>query len=134
VAALAVSPQKLLIDAAVKGGVKRIISSNIGCDFKNPKAHALPVYAAKVEIENCLKSRQKKMFNGQLLDWGLRNGMFFNFKKKADIYDRRDQLISASRLVTAGEVVWRILTHPRETADRPIWVKDIDVFQIRRLN
>lgn len=56
--------------------------------------------------------------------------MFINFKeRKAEIYDGGDQLISASRLSTAGKAVRRVLTHPRETADRAIFVKDIDVSQ-----
>lgn len=56
--------------------------------------------------------------------------MFINFKdRKAEIYDGGDQLISASRLSTAGKAVRRVLTHPRETADRAIFVKDIDITQ-----
>jgi hypothetical protein len=108
-----------------------------GCNLHNSHAKALPVYANKVEIEHHLDHLAVKgstsytlIFNGPFLDWGLRSGMFINFKdRKAEIYDGGDQLISVSRLSTAGKVVRRVLTHPRETADRAIFVKDIDVSQ-----
>jgi hypothetical protein len=137
VATLAVPSQRLLIDAAVKAGVKRVIPSEFGCDLKNPKNRALPVYAAKVEIETYLNELAEKglisytlVYNGPFLDWGLRNGFFLNFnERKADIYDGGDNLFSVSRLATAGKAVRRILTHPRETADRAVWVKDMDISQ-----
>jgi len=137
VASLAVPSQMLLIDAAVQAGVKRIIPSEFGCNLHNTKARALPVYANKVHIEEYLDELALKgltsytlIFNGPFLDWGLRSGTFINFKeRKAEIYDGGDQLISTSRLSTAGKAVRRVLTHPRETADRAVFVKDIDVSQ-----
>jgi len=136
-ASLAVPSQRMLIDAAVKVGVKRIIPSEFGCNLHNAKTRTLPVYASKVAIEEYLDELAVKglvsytlVFNGPFLDWGLRNGMFFNFKeRKAELYDGGDQLFSTSRLSTAGKAVRRILTHLRETADRAVWVKDIDVSQ-----
>ncbi|PBP22650.1 NAD(P)-binding protein, partial [Diplocarpon rosae] len=137
VASPVVSVQRLLIDAAVKAGVKRVIPSEFGNDTKNAETRKLPVYAAKVEIEEYLDTLAVKgaisytlLYNGPFLDWGLRNGIFFNFKeRKADIYDGGDQKFSTSRLSTVGKAVRRILTHPRETSDRAIRVKDIDVSQ-----
>jgi nucleoside-diphosphate-sugar epimerase len=137
VASLAVLSQRLLIDAAVQAGVKRIIPSEFGCDLKNPKARALPVYANKVRIEEYLKELAIKgatsytlIFTGAFLDYGLRHGNFLNFQeRKAEIYDGGDQLFSTSRLATVGKAVRRVLTHPRETADRAVWVKDIDISQ-----
>ncbi|KAF4630869.1 hypothetical protein G7Y89_g7262 [Cudoniella acicularis] len=134
---LAVGNQKQLIDAAVKAGVKRIIPSEFGCDLHNEKTRALPVYAGKVEIEKYLDDLAVKgftsytlIFTGPFLDGGLRNGLFFNFKeRKAEIFDGGERLISASRLSTIGKAIRRVLTHPRETADRAVWVKDIDVSQ-----
>ncbi len=70
------------------------------------------------------------IYTGPFLDYGLRSGTFIDFKgRKAEIYDGGNQLISTTRLSTAGKAVRRILTHPRETADRAIFVKDIDVSQ-----
>jgi hypothetical protein len=134
---LAVPTQKLLIDAAVNAGVKRIIPSEFGCNLHYDKARTLPVYAAKVEIENYLDELAVKglvsytlVFTEPFLDWGLRNGAFFNFKeRKAELYDGGDQLFSTSRLSTAGKAVRSILTNPLETADRAVWVKDADVSQ-----
>lgn len=109
---------------------------------KIPKHVTIVVYAAKVEIENHLNELAVKgvvsytlVSNAPFLDWELRNGMFFDFKeKKADIYDGGDQLISPSGLTAAENAVRRILTHPRETADWEIRVKDIDISQKRLLN
>jgi CRISPR/Cas system CMR-associated protein Cmr3 (group 5 of RAMP superfamily) len=137
VAEQAIPDQRLLIDAAVKAGVKRVLPSEFGCDLKNPKARALPCFVGKVQIEQYLDELAIKgaisytlVFTGVFLDMGLRNGLFFDFKgRKADIFDGGDQLISSSRLTTAGKAVRRILTHPRETADRAVWVKDIDISQ-----
>ncbi|PVH88306.1 NAD(P)-binding protein [Cadophora sp. DSE1049] len=137
IATLAISSQKRLIDAAVKAGVKRVIPSEFGCDLKNPQTRTLPVYAAKVEMEEYLDALAVKgvlsytlVYNGPFLDWGLRNGLYLNFKeRKAEIYDGGDQLFSTSRLSTVGKAVRRILTHPRETADRAVWIKDIDLSQ-----
>lgn len=117
--------------------MKRIIPSEFGVDLTNPKARALPVYAGKVEIQDYLKDLTAKnltsytlIFNGPFLDSGLAGGLFFNFKeRKAEIYDGGDQLLSVSRLATVGKAVRRVLTHPRETADRAIRVRDIDTSQ-----
>lgn len=122
---LAVAKQKLLIDAAVKAGVKRIIPSEFGCDLFNPKVRELPVFTGKVEIEKYLAELAEKglvsytlVFNGLFLDWGLKKGIFFNFKDRtAELYDGGEVLISTTRLATAAKAVRRILTHPRETAE-----------------
>lgn len=95
------------------------------------------MYANKVQIEEYLDELAVKgltsytlIFTGPFLDWGLRNGMFLDFNgRKAEIYDGGDQLISTSRLSTAGKAVRRVLTHPRETADRAVFVKDMDITQ-----
>lgn len=137
VALKAVPSQRLLIDAAVKAGVKRVIPSEFGADLKNAKSRALPCFAGKVEIEKYLDELAVRglmsytlLFTGPFIDMCLREGLFFDFKgRTANLYDGGHQLISMSRLSTAGKAVRRILTHPRETADRAIWVKDIDVSQ-----
>ncbi len=97
----------------------------------------MPFSSNKVQIEHHLDELARKgltsytlIFNGPFLDWGLRQGIFLSFKeRKVEIYDGGNQPISASRLSTAGKAVRRVLTHPRETADRAIFVKDIDVTQ-----
>lgn len=138
----AVQKQKLLIDAAVKSGVKRIIPSEFGCDLYDQKLRALPVHNAKVEIQKYLAALAETgptsytlVFTGPFIDLGLKNGMFFNFKeRKAELYDGGEELISMTRLPTAGKAVRRILTHPRETADRAVRVKDIDLTQRQLLD
>ncbi|RDW63269.1 hypothetical protein BP6252_10814 [Coleophoma cylindrospora] len=137
----AILEQRLLIDAAVTAGVKRFIPSEFGCDLKNAKARALPVFTSKVNIEDYLRELAEKgvisytlIYNGPFLDMGLEYSMFLNFKdRKAEIYDGGDQEFSCIRLATAGKIVRRVLTHPRETADRAVWVKEIDISQNKLL-
>jgi hypothetical protein len=111
--------------------------ARFGSNLHNPNVKAMPFYSNKVQIEHHLDELARKgltsytlIFTGPFIDWDLRQGLFLNFKeRKAEIYDGGNQLISTSRLSTAGKAVRRVLTHPRETADRAIFVKDIDVTQ-----
>jgi len=136
-ASLATASQRLLVDAAVAAGVKRILPSEFGNNLKNPKTRELPVYAQKIKIEEYLDqlAREGKIsytlvISGPFLDWGLKNEMFLDFaNRKIKRFDGGDILFSTSRLTTVGKAVRRILTHPRETADRAVYVKDIDVTQ-----
>lgn len=133
----AIFSEHLLIDAAAKSHVKRIIPSQYGCNLHNSKIRQLPVFAQKVDIEEKLIDLAKSgctsytlLFNGPLLDWGLENGTFFDFKnKKVELYDGGEVVISTTLLSSVGKAVRRILTHPRETADRAVWIKDIDITQ-----
>jgi len=129
--------QKLLIDASIKAGVKRFIPSEFGCDLHNAKVRALPLFAGKVATEEYLDEQAQKgtisytlIYTGPFLDWGLRNKLLLNFDdRRIDLYDGGEHQFSTSRLSTVGKAVRRVLTHPRETADRAIRVKDIDVSQ-----
>ncbi|EKD15577.1 hypothetical protein MBM_06205 [Drepanopeziza brunnea f. sp. 'multigermtubi' MB_m1] len=140
-ASQAVATQKVLIDAAVKAGDKRFLPSEFGVDLRNP-GQSSSVYAAKVEIEEYLDALAVKteisytllynglVYNGPFLDWVLRNEMLLNFKeRKAEIYNGGDQFFSTTRLSNVGKAVRGILTHPRETADRAIRVRDTDISQ-----
>ncbi|KAK1856546.1 oxidoreductase [Colletotrichum chrysophilum] len=49
--------------------------------------------------------------------------------KKAVLRDGGNVLFSASRLSTVGQAVVGVLSHPSETANKAVYVKDIDVTQ-----
>jgi uncharacterized protein YbjT (DUF2867 family) len=54
-----VSIQKVFIDAAIKAGVKRFLSSEFGCDTSNPKVLEIsPFLRGKREIVEYLQSRE----------------------------------------------------------------------------
>lgn len=56
-------------------------------------------------------------------------GKFF-CHRSLKVYGRNKWPIPrSSRLTTVGKAVRRVLTHPRETADRAVWVKDLGVTQ-----
>ncbi|KAK0125668.1 hypothetical protein ONS95_000329 [Cadophora gregata] len=137
-AAVALSDQKLLIDAAISAGVQRFLPSEFGSDLDNPKARTLPVYHGKVEIEEYLVEKAKSnpdfsytiVRNGFFLDWGLQVGFIINLKdSKPTIFGSGDQEISTTSLPTVGKAVVGVLTRPAETANKVVYVEEAAVSQ-----
>lgn len=67
---------KLLIDAAIKAGVKRFIPSEFGSDTSEPKVvEKTPIFAGKHELAEYLQSKEASG-----LSWtGIVNGSFFDW-------------------------------------------------------
>lgn len=141
--ALALSDQTRLIDAAIAAGVQRFLPSEFGSDLANPKARALPVYAAKVEVEEYLEDKAKStpkfsytiVRNGFFLDWGLQVGFIVNGKDfKPTIYGSGDQEFSATSLAAVGQAVVGVFSHPADTANRVVYVEQIALTQNKILS
>lgn len=137
-ASLALDTQKLLIDACISTGVKRFIPSEFGSDTTNPLTAKLPVFASKVAIQQYLASKVAEspnfsytlVVNGAFLDWGLEVGFLVDVKgHKANLKDGGDVVFSTTTLASIGQGVVGILTHPDETANRPVFIKNIDTTQ-----
>ena len=70
-----VSKEELIVDAAIKAGVKYYIPSEFGHDTTDPKVlELLPIFKAKTEITKKLVSHEAKMgwtaiVTGLFLDW-----------------------------------------------------------------
>ncbi|KAK2770931.1 oxidoreductase [Colletotrichum kahawae] len=110
--------QKALVNASVAAGVKRFLPSEFGSSTENPKAHSNPAFTYSL------------LFCGPFLDWGLSSGMLVDIKnKRAVLRDGGNVLFSTSRLSTVGQAVVGVLSHPSETANRAVYVKDIDATQ-----
>ncbi|KPM35806.1 hypothetical protein AK830_g10782 [Neonectria ditissima] len=133
-----VDNQKILIDAAVAAGVQRFIPSEFGSNLLNPKVAAIPIFAPKLQIQEYLKAQVTKtpslsytlVYPGAFLDWGLATGMLVNLKaKSATLRDGGDAPFSVSRLSTVGQAVVGIFLHLQETANKAVYVKDIDTTQ-----
>ncbi|KAM0329872.1 hypothetical protein ACHAQA_004037 [Verticillium albo-atrum] len=133
-----VGQQKTLIDSASTAGVKRFIPSEFGSNSLNPKVAAIPIFSAKIQVQDLLKAKVKEnpgfsytlVFPGTFLDWALSVGMLVDVKgKSATLWDGGDVLFSGSRLSTVSQAVVGVLDHPEETANRAVSVKDIDVTQ-----
>ena len=68
--------------------------------------------------------------NDAYLDWGLEQNFLLNWKEgKPEIYDGGNVLFSATTLSSVGQAIVGVLTHPGETRDRYVYVKDIDLTQ-----
>ena len=130
--------QSVLVDAAVAAGVKRFLPSDFGCDMGNAKAGALPIYKNKVTIHKKLReaAATKPDFtytlvcNNAFLDWGLQKNFLLNWKDtKPKIFDGGNTVFSATTLDSVGQAVVGVLSHPEETKNRFVYVKDIDISQ-----
>lgn len=138
VGAAGLTSQSVAIEAAVAAGVKRFLPSDFGCDMSKPKASALPVYGKKVTIHKQLReaAASKPDFtfslvcNNAFLDWGLERNILLNWKEaKPKLFDGGENLFSATTLETVGNAVVGVLSHPEETKNRFVYVKDIDITQ-----
>ncbi|KFY27152.1 hypothetical protein V493_03684 [Pseudogymnoascus sp. VKM F-4281 (FW-2241)] len=126
-----------LLDAAIAAGVSRFIPSDFGCDTHNELAKGLPVYAKKLEVQVAVAERAAKglieytqVINGPFLDWGFTNGFLAGLgKKTAKLIDGGDVVISGTTREHIGTALVGVLTHPEETKNRAVYVKNADVTQ-----
>lgn len=130
--------QGILVAAAAAANVKRFIPSDYGCDLANAKTAALPVFKLKIATHKALReaAAAKHDFtytlvcNNAFLDWGLEKNFLLNWKEsKPKLFDGGKRVFSAATLDTVGQAVVGVLTHPEETKNRFVYVKDIDVSQ-----
>jgi hypothetical protein len=128
----ALAGQNIMIDAAIAVGVKLFVPSEFGSDVSNPLARALPVYGAKVAVEEYLKQKAATgaiayvfLYSGAFLDWGLQVGFLQNTTgRQAKLFDGGDCKFSASTLATVGIALTRVLQKFEETKNRVVYVHD----------
>ena len=132
--------QRILIAAAAAANVKRFLPSDFGSDLANPQAAALPVFKAKIATHAALReaaaARPDGTFtytlvcNSAFLDWGLEKSFLIDWKEgKPKLFDGGEKRFSATTLDSVGQAVVGVLTHPAETKNRFVYVKDMDVSQ-----
>ena len=130
--------QGVLVEAAVAANVKRFLPSDFGSDMANPKTSVLPVFKSKAAIHKALReaAAAKPDFtftlvcNNAFLDWGLQMNLLLNWKdSKPKLFDGGKNVFSATTLESIGQAVFGVLSHPDETKNRFVYVKDIDVSQ-----
>lgn len=130
----AMDTQLLLIEAAVKAGVRRFIPSEFSANIGNPKAAALPVYHSKVKVHDVLRQTAEEnqnftyslIRNGPFLDWSLAFGFFLNMKGgETPLYDGGDRPFSTTTLSTVGKAVVEVLCHFEDTKNRVVFVQDL---------
>ncbi|MCJ1424704.1 hypothetical protein MMC29_002592 [Sticta canariensis] len=130
--------QTILVEAAVAANVTRFLPSDFGSDLANPKTGALPVFKFKIETHKALReaAATKPEFTYTLvctnafLDWGLQMNILLNWKdSKPKLFDGGKNVFSATTLDTVAQAVVGVLSHPEETKNRFVYVKDIDISQ-----
>ncbi|KAF7958461.1 hypothetical protein EAE96_002008 [Botrytis aclada] len=136
----AIPTQKLLIDACIQAHVHRFLPSEYSYDFCSPtmQQHSPthPVFTQKIAIEAYLKEQATHtslsytlLFSNPILEPSLQNNLFFDIQTRTATLkpQSKSASISLTTLPSLSKAVRRILTHPRETANRSIRIKDIDI-------
>ncbi|RFU82039.1 oxidoreductase [Trichoderma arundinaceum] len=133
--------QKRLIDASIAAGIKRFLPSEFGSNLDNELTAKLPVFEAKVEVQNYLREKAKTtpltytlVYSGPFLDWGL--DFQFIFKSagsKPVLYDGGNTVFSTSTLDTVSDAVISILAKPEETKNRSVRFQSVAISQTKIL-
>lgn len=145
-----VDSQKKLIDAAFKGGVKRVMPAEFGsCDSADDKTNEiLPLMKGKKDVRDYLLEVQRKerrgaerltwtsLVTGHFFDYGLTCGLLkFDVKgRKAYILDGGNIKFSGSNLDFIGKAVIKILEKPQETENKLLYVHSHHVTQLEVLD
>lgn len=145
-----VEAQKKLIDAAFKGGVKRVMPAEFGsCDSADDKTNEiLPLMKGKKDVRDYLMQVQERdrqgadkltwtsLVTGHFFDYGLTCGLLkFDVKgRKAYILDGGNIKFSGSNLDFIGKAVIGILEKPKETANKLLYVHSNYVTQLELLD
>lgn len=122
--------------------MKRFLPSDFGADLANPKTAALPIFGYKIATHKVLRQAADTnshftyslVVNGAFLDWGLKQNFLLNWNEsQPKLFDGGNNPFSATTLDTVGQAVIGILTHPDETKNRFVYVKEINITQIQLL-
>ena len=142
--------QRKLIDAAFKGGVKRVMPADFGsCDSADEKTNEiLPLMKGKKSIRDYLIELEKKerdgqrgkltwtsLINAHFFDWGLGGGLMkFDVRgRKAYILDGGNIKFSASTLPFISDAVVKILEKPKETENKLLYIHSLHATQLEVL-
>lgn len=134
--------QLILIDAAIAAGVQRFLPSEFGSDLDVPSVRALPVFAAKVKVQDAVIAKAKAnpsftytfVYNAAFLDWGIEYGFLLQFAKKNTlIVEDGNSEFSATTVDTIADAVVGIAKHPEETKNRVVRIEDIVTSQNKLL-
>ncbi|KAL6707130.1 hypothetical protein ACN47E_004677 [Coniothyrium glycines] len=145
-----IDSQKKLIDAAFKGGIKRVMPADFGsCDSADTDTNnMLPLMEGKKLVRDYLVSIEGEergdgtkmtwtsLITGHFFDWGLTNGLlkFDVATRKAYILDGGNIKFSNSNLDFIAKAVVRVLERPVETENRLLYVHSVHCTQLELLD
>ncbi|KAG9502160.1 hypothetical protein J7337_004985 [Fusarium musae] len=130
--------QKLLVDAAVKAGVKFFVPSEFGVDTANPEApKAIPFVQDKIDTLDYIKAKNGELswiaiVSGAMFDWGLNIPGFGGFNipaRTATLYDGGDIAYEATNLDQAGRAIAKSLRNLEITRNQHVYVNSFTVTQ-----
>ncbi|KIM20715.1 hypothetical protein M408DRAFT_54470, partial [Serendipita vermifera MAFF 305830] len=143
------SLSKVLIDAAIEAGVKRIIPNAWGPDIHNGPVSQQDLLAPRYRIRDYLNAKAAEgkityttVANGLLFDWAFTSGVLnFDFaNNKAGIFDDGSRRVMLTTIPSVASAVLGILRNPSQTENRLIRIHDfslsnkeiLDVVQVVR--
>lgn len=125
--------QKVVIDAAIEAGVKRIVPSEFSSNLEAEptKRERLPNVEEKLKIREYVeqvaaqgKIEWSAINNGPFFDLGIQYGFLGpNVRtKKAVFHDGGDKPVCATSTFDIASAVAKMLQHPIETRNKPVYV------------
>ncbi|KAF4967226.1 hypothetical protein FSARC_5205 [Fusarium sarcochroum] len=129
----AADAQKAFVDAAIAAGVSRFIPSEFSANLANANARTLPVFAAKVKLQEYLveKARDSDLtytfiYGGGWLDAGPhRSFLISSTGDTTNTYDGGDVRFSVSTLDTVADAIVSTLHHLDDTKNRSVHVHSL---------
>lgn len=140
VAIEAIFGQKLIIDAAIKAGVRRFIPSDFGSLTTDPAASHLPHHVGMVEIQKYLMSKSDEIeytiFSiGAFTDFLVNSGVAFDWEQKtAQLWGDGTSRISTTSLNGAARAIVGALKNPGPTKNKNLFVHELVVTQAQLLS
>lgn len=137
----AIPGQKLVIDAAVKAGVKRFIPSDFGALTTDPNASHFPHHLGMIDIQKYLHTKA----DAGLIEYTILSiGAFTEFlgsdllidwqHKRAEIWGGGRALVSTTSLAATGKAVASALRNLEATKNRNVFVHEYAVSQEQYLD
>ncbi|CAN9204130.1 unnamed protein product [Alternaria alternata] len=137
----AIPGQKLVIDAAIKAGVKRFIPSDFGALTTDPNASHFPHHLGMIDIQKYLHAKA----DAGLIEYTILSiGAFTEFlgsdllidwrHKRAEIWGGGRALVSTTSLAATGRAVASALKNLEATKNRNVFVHEYAVSQEQYLD
>ncbi|KAI8716179.1 NmrA domain-containing protein [Fusarium sp. LHS14.1] len=139
VSAEAALGQKLIIDAAIKAGVKRFVPSDFGSLTTDPAASHFLHHVNFVEIQKYLKSKSDEIeytiFSiGAFTDFLINYGAFFDWKNKtAEVWGDGKTPLSTTSLSGSARAIVGALKNPEPTKNKNLSIHEHVVTQAQLL-
>ncbi|KAL0941132.1 isoflavone reductase family protein (NmrA-like family protein) [Colletotrichum truncatum] len=130
--------QNVLVDVAIKAGVKIFVPSEYGIDTSDPSASKfIPFLSDKIETLNYLKEREDKiswtaLVTGAMFDWGLNIPGFGGWNVAArtvTIFDGGDTPYEATNLDQVGRAIAKSLKKPGLTRNQYVYANSFTITQ-----